>query len=321
MEFLYKLYSNDYFGIGLFIVITILAFSFLVILFFGKKDEKTRNKQIANDIKIENNESNNEMVASQEEIKTDALETISLPTENIPAIEEETKSLIEEPVLNGGLQENSEMEPVIKEEEVVDPFVSSNMVLNSDLVTTEPVVAPIFEEPKEEIQAPANNDNDMFNVPSLEEVLNQELNVSDETTIEEEKKEEPILEFNIETPVIEEPVVNNIFTEPIVEEEPKKVAMPTQFSSVYLTKEKEEPKAEPVAIEPTKVVDETIAPIPLKPEFDLPKPIDLPKLNKDSGVTSSNNDSIINPILNENVDNNLNNIFGNIEEDSYTIEK
>ena len=42
MEFLYKLYSNDFFGIGLFIVITILAFSFLVILFFGKKDQKTK---------------------------------------------------------------------------------------------------------------------------------------------------------------------------------------------------------------------------------------------------------------------------------------
>ena len=42
MDFLYKLYSYNYFGIGLFIVITILAFAFLVILFFGKKDEKTR---------------------------------------------------------------------------------------------------------------------------------------------------------------------------------------------------------------------------------------------------------------------------------------
>ena len=45
MEFLYKLYSNNYFGIGLFIVITVLAFSFLVILFFGKRDEKVRNEK------------------------------------------------------------------------------------------------------------------------------------------------------------------------------------------------------------------------------------------------------------------------------------
>ena len=42
MEFLYKLYESEYFGIGLFIVITILTFLFLVILFFGKKDEKVR---------------------------------------------------------------------------------------------------------------------------------------------------------------------------------------------------------------------------------------------------------------------------------------
>jgi len=320
MEFLYKLYSNDYFGIGLFIVITILAFSFLVILFFGKKDEKARNKQIANNTKVDNIEINNETTSKSEEIQTNALETISLSTENIPVIEETVPNLIEEPVLNvvdtGNMVINDETEPVINEE-VVDPFVSSNIVLNSDLVTTEPFIDPVIEETKDEIQTPINNDNDMFNIPSLDDAFNQELNFSDEPANVEENKEEPILEFNIETPVIEEPVVNNIFTEPVEEEAPKKVVMPTQFSSVYLTKEKEEEVVEP---EKSEKVEETVAPIPLKPEFDLPKPLDLPKLNKGSGVTSSN-DSIINPVLNESNENNLSNIFGNIEEESYTIEK
>lgn len=313
MEFLYKLYSNDYFGIGLFIVITVLAFSFLVILFFGKKDEKARNKQIANDIKLENNELNNETNITNEEIKTDALETISLPTEDAPVMLEEVPTLQEEPIQTIDTEENVSLEETVKEEEFVDPFVSSNMVLNSDLVTNEPIIEPVIEE----VQNSDNQENNVFDVPSLEDVLNQELNFSENSI--EEKKDEPIIEFNIETPVIEEPVVNNIFTEPEVKEEaPKKVSMPTQFSSVYLTKEKEEQTIEPV-VEETK--EEVIAPIPLKPEFDLPKPIDLPKLNKESGVTSTNNENIISPLLNENNDNNLNNIFGNIEEDTYTIEK
>lgn len=309
MEFLYKLYSNDYFGIGLFIVITVLAFSFLVILFFGKKDEKSRNKQIANDIKLENNELNNETNISNEEIKTDALETISLPTENIPVMDEKVPTLQEESIQTSDTEENVSLEETVKEEGIVDPFVSSNKVLNSDLVTNEPII--------DEVQNSGNQENNVFDVPSLEDVLNQELNFPENSI--EEKKDEPIIEFNIETPVIEEPVVNNIFTEPEVKEDtPKKVSMPTQFSSVYLTKEKEESTIEPI-VEETK--EEVIAPIPLKPEFDLPKPIDLPKLSKESGVTPNNNENIISSMLSENNNNNLNNIFGNIEEETYTIEK
>ena len=42
MDFLDKLYSSNYFGIGLFAVIAFLVVTFLVVLFFGKKDEKKR---------------------------------------------------------------------------------------------------------------------------------------------------------------------------------------------------------------------------------------------------------------------------------------
>ncbi len=72
MEFLYRLYSNNYFGIGLFIVITILAFSFLVILFFGKKDEKARESKKLID-HIENR--TNEEKTTVEPISIDRTET------------------------------------------------------------------------------------------------------------------------------------------------------------------------------------------------------------------------------------------------------
>lgn len=320
MEFLYKLYSNDYFGIGLFIVITILAFSFLIILFFGKKDEKARNEKLA----LENNTNNEienktEISTTTEEIKTESLETMALPVE-VPVT----------PVL----EQVETTENIVKSEEIsVDPFVSSNVVLNTDFIAQEPKV-----EPMENISInntnPVNNVNvepvketsveDIFNVSSLENSINNSFNMNMEPEqkqefapiIEEKKEEININPFNIEPPIIEEPVQNNIFSEP-KEETPKRV-MPTQFSSVYLTKEKEEPKTEVLEqVQPT----EEIAPIPLKPDFDLPKPLDLPKLNKESGVSSTTNDNIIKPLTNDEANNGLNSIFGNIEEDSYTINK
>lgn len=292
MEFLYKLYSNDYFGIGLFIAITILAFSFLVILFFGKKDEKARNQEIEN--KTNKTETIDKNIT--EDLQTESLETMSLSLEDEPIIEtNETKEEvpIEEPV-------------------EVNPFAYSNVVLNSDLVEKnepqeiqEPIMEPVLEE------VDMTTENDIFSSNFTEELTELNLDTT-EDKVEEEQKQFDIDPFNMEPPIVEEKE-NNIFTEPVVEKEiaPKKVVMPTQFSSVYLTKEKVEPKEEVVEKEPE------ITPIPLKPDFDLPKPIDLPKLNTESGVTSSINENIFNTNTNEN----LNNIFENIEEDSYTINK
>ncbi len=42
MDFLNRLYESNYFGIGLFAVISFLVVTFLVVLFFGKKDEQKR---------------------------------------------------------------------------------------------------------------------------------------------------------------------------------------------------------------------------------------------------------------------------------------
>lgn len=300
MEFLYKLYSNDYFGIGLFIVITILAFSFLVILFFGKKDEKERNNKEIED-NIENKENTIEETEKEEELKTESLESVNLPVENVPVLEPVQETIPEELPIE------------------TDPFVSSNMVLNTDLINEEPKVeAPV------EIEIPETNEEETISTePSIDDSFAINLDLpetpvmdkpNEEVTIDPFDIENPVI-TNIETPVIEEPVQNNIFAEPveIKEEVPKKVTMPTQFSSVYLTKEKEVEKPE------VEEKEEELAPIPLKPTFELPKPLDLPKLNKDSGVSEASNDNIIKPL--NSTEGNLNSIFENIEEDSYTINK
>ena len=291
MEFLYRLYSNDYFGIGLFIAITILAFSFLVILFFGKKDEKIRNQE--NEKNTSNNNETNELKGT-EGLPTESLEAVSLSVETINEIKEEK------------VEQSVEM----------NPFIYSNVVLNSDLVETsesEKNQEPVIETGNEALNF---SNNDIFENKITEEL--SELNIKEEK-IEEKQEEFNIDPFNMEPPIIE-PVQNNIFTDFAEKEEKKeqpikKVVMPTQFSSVYLTKEKEQPKIE----EPIKEVEaeKEITPIPLKPDFDLPKPLDLPKLNKESGSSSALNENI----FNTNNNNGLNNIFENIEEESYTINK
>ncbi|MBE6154274.1 MAG: hypothetical protein E7163_01690 [Firmicutes bacterium] len=58
MEFLDKLYESEYFGIGLFIVISFLVVTFLIVLFFGKKDEKKRKLEETNKLNIEKNTTN-----------------------------------------------------------------------------------------------------------------------------------------------------------------------------------------------------------------------------------------------------------------------
>lgn len=299
MEFLYKLYSNDYFGIGLFIVITILAFSFLVILFFGKKDEKERNKEIEDN--IANKENTIEETEKEEELKTESLESVNLPVENVPVLEPVQETIPEELPIE------------------TDPFVSSNMVLNTDLINEEKTVdTPV------EMEMPETNEEETISTePSIDDSFAINLDLpetpvmdkpNEEVTIDPFDIENPVI-TNLETPVIEEPVQNNIFAEPveIKEEVPKKVTMPTQFSSVYLTKEKEVAKPE------VEEKEEELAPIPLKPTFELPKTLDLPKLNKDSGVSEASNDNIIKPL--NSTEGNLNSIFENIEEDSYTINK
>lgn len=241
MEYLNKLYSNEFFGIGLFIVITILAFSFLVILFFGKKDEKARiekENEIEKDVKVEAIEPETNVVS--ENLETISLEPETPAVENEPTLEQE--HTIEFTPLTSNVEEPKEEELEVFEEkkmEDLDPFVTSNLVLNTDYINEE--------------QPVLNTDS----IPTVEEDTSIDEVLSKYDAIEEQTLEPEI------TPVIEEEPVESIFTEPVSEEKP---AAP--FSSVYL--EKEEPtKEEPVEVEKPKSM-----------AFELPKRVDLPKRNE-----------------------------------------
>ena len=167
MEFLYKLYSNNYFGIGLFIVITVLAFSFLVILFFGKKDEKKRNLN-EEQKEINNNIENKEDVSSLNNIINNKL------VDSIKIEDEENKIITnDEPIfeMNESNLETFSEKPF----EDMDEFVTSNLVLNSDLVS--------FEEPEEVvISKEERKSSDIYSLDSLmNETEEYNINMEDET--------------------------------------------------------------------------------------------------------------------------------------------
>ena len=319
MEFLYKLYGNDYFGIGLFAAIIILAFSFLIILFFGKKDEKARRVEKEKNLKELENQAN----IIKEEVKPDINTEI---INSIPEYEENrNKNIgIEKMEIPSDI---SALEISEKNEEL-NTYEPENIVRDFDLEE---------ENPKEDIYDYTYQTRDlenykkddifeenMYNHESVNDIIyndkdfekNIDLDIDEGYEFNSKQNDDNNYNFETyydETPVIEETNEQNIFSEPIEKEEaPRRTTMPRQFSSVYLSKEKEEPKEDIFKDESRDYAFKTS-----KPDLDMPKPFDLPKLNKDSGSLSSFNDSIIKSFDD---DDNLKKLFAS-EEETYKIDK
>ncbi len=258
MEFLNKLYSNEYFGIGLFVVMSILAFTFLVVLFFGKKDEKARIKEE----KLLNEEK------EEEPIKQEDLDTITLNEDAIASEpkEENDQIEIEENFNRLENEEDSKEELETFEEkkiEDIDPFVTSNLVLNTDYIN---------EESNNQETPSVDATSDIYNLNNVMQenldFMNEEESIEDVLSKYDQWEEQTEHEdtLDITRPVIEEVTPSNIFTEDV--ETNKVVNAP--FSSVYLENEKNEE-----AEEPEKEINfnsDTKA-------FELPKRVDLPKRN------------------------------------------
>lgn len=256
MDFLESLYEIENFGIYLFVVIGILVVLFLIVLFFGKRDQKMRQKlEEQEESTMPKTETTEEYAFEPEQESTE----LNVPSPQVaesnssPEIPEKQ----EESVVEDSPMPTSEIHP------------TSNVVLNSDLFSEETPIQP------EETSATKE-----FDFDALAEAISKELESIDNTDKKPEpEKEEPSIEK--EAPINEEK--NFQVFEPIrveKKEEPKKVeeekkeearprpVMPTVFSSVYVNREKEEPKKEETVSESVK---------PAKPTIDLPKIADLPK--------------------------------------------
>lgn len=262
MDFLESLYEIENFGIYLFVVIGILVVLFLVVLFFGKRDQKMRQK--LEEPEIEQPESKEEFAFHDDSKGTDVSVTPNM----------ETPETINTPV----------MEPELPKEDTVPTPVfenhpTTNVVLNNDLDMEE---QPIPEPVQESESASATKE---FDFDALAEAISKELESIDNSSKSEPEKEEYIKpqettmpednNFQVFEPIrIEEPEKVQEAPRPVVEEKKEEVkprpVMPTVFSSVYVNREKEEQKKEEPKAEPEMSR-------PARPTIDLPKIADLPK--------------------------------------------
>lgn len=176
MNFLDKLYESNYFGIGLFAVISFLVVTFLIVLFFGKRDEKRR---LESTKELQKTDTDNTFKETSE------LTPIEVP---VAPVEEAPTPVMTENIMPvmPNVEENFQAETASSNVEPVAPII------------TEASVAPInfAQEPITPV-APINYDYEPQHVSEMskEEVVPVNVPIS------------PVIS-EVPTPVITEPVKN-----------------------------------------------------------------------------------------------------------------
>lgn len=305
MEFLDKLYSSNYFGIGLFAVISFLVVTFLIVLFFGKKDEKKRKLEATQKLNTENTFKETTKAASIE-IPVNPEPVAPIKLEQTPDVK--PVGMVEQPVdslIDSIATPLTSVTPVMpippvapvnseKNNEFLDNLVVDEPKSVSNQVSrVEPVIAPvtpiITEEPKINVAPKIELEPTKIEIPkeSVKPIINEEI----KPII---KEEEPKLQIN------EEPVINTYYNPAEKQVETESIKVPNiDFDSLAksISKELDElennsRKYDEIKVTPlhdiTKheedkqpetfssvYVREPIKEIP-KVEIELPKKIDLP---------------------------------------------
>lgn len=135
-DFIYGLYQNDNFTLILVIALVVLIIAFVVVYFFGKKDQKLEETKRLQKIELDafkQEEKVPEKVEVKEELKKEdeVKETINEDvnvTEFIPDVKEK----IEEEEVNIPLKKEEEVKPLFKDHEEEEKPISINE-LSSDL--------------------------------------------------------------------------------------------------------------------------------------------------------------------------------------------
>ena len=271
MKFLENLYEMENFGLYLFAIIGILIVLFMIVLLLGKRDEKKRKEEEKKEIENNTNvtqdtnitqETNNTQETNTKVEDEQNSTSFAFHDEVVPS---PVEAPVSAPVQNVTLEEESI--PEVKE----PVFTTTNSVLNDDVPSIEheeqpkleetPVVNVVTEETTPKVEAPVKE----FDFDALANAISRELESIEKKEIP--KVEEPkTINSNFKTyePVdleAKEELKEEVKNEPV---KPRPV-MPTVFSSVYVNREKE-------VKEPEKKEEQ-----PVKPSFDLPKMVDLPK--------------------------------------------
>jgi hypothetical protein len=307
MDFLTNLYSNDNFGIILFIVISILVLAFLIVLFFGKKDQKERKLAETKSIEVNNTLAQKAFTDDEPTVQLNIdPEVFTRPVS--PVIE---KSLNDEPL-------KEEINKIDKAPIIEENYTTINNNQEIDKESSSKIEEPLLP-PKMDFDFDALADSiskELESISSKEESnLQEPLKVSEEMAKPASilnpisNKEISPLEEEVLSPKKEEPsgIGENEYTKP-------KMPSPNQFSSVFVSKKKEtETKVDDLIQKP--VIEEKEKPIvptitPTKPKIELPKTIDLPKLNsnreenKNTNIVFSSLENDI-PSYNKNTENRM----------------
>ena len=272
MDFLDKLYSSNYFGIGLFAVISVLVVLFLIVLFFGKKDAKKR--------KIEETQNISTDAFKETSTKT----PVEIPSQLEPVapinLEQTVEPTVLEPVSPLPIHDVEPLKPVepIKEnDDFIDNLTVEEPIKPIELPKVEPIIPEV---PKKEVD-PIKVEPVKIEIPEekpVSPIIKEEepaLQLNDEPIIDtyykpvEKEPTEPVKVPNIDFDALAKSIskelddlessskkYDEIKVTPINEiTKPEVEKKPQTFSSVYVN-------------EPPKVVP--------KEKIELPKKIELP---------------------------------------------
>lgn len=241
MEFLYKLYDNEYFGIALFIVIAILIFLFLLILFFGKKDEKKRKLEETKRLELESTNAfkeTNENVESLEIPEIKQPEGLNenqgiLAVNNLENANDTEDSVINVPTLNVAdfdlKEETKENSPINIELPKIDEHKENG---NENSVDIDNLFQTNLELPKEnkeseEIKEKANN----VIASKIEAPFSSVyVNKVEETKVDNTKSSN---EFSFELPKMAAPESENIKENKTPKAEEIEVSKVSDFDSLF----------------------------------------------------------------------------------------
>lgn len=243
MDFIYELYQNDNFVLYLTIALVILIVLFVLVLIFGKRDQKLEETKRLQKIDVDafkeekKNEVKVEVPAKEpEEIKTEKVEEVKeeikpVTTEEpkvAKSIFDDTQVLpIADKVENRAADEEIKVttfEPIKVEEKQEEPAVeeANKKEVNKPLIDIEEESKPINIKELDEINF--DDINLEKDLGELENIKNEfdSIKIPEVKEVKEEKKEEKVIERNETKPFKPSPqVFSSVFVkkeEPVVEE-------------------------------------------------------------------------------------------------------
>lgn len=282
MDFLNKLYESNYFGIGLFAVISVLVVTFLIVLFFGKRDEKKRQLEKPQDfvptkpvdtnafkettpitpIDLNSSVAPTEISSPVTPIEPVAPISMDMPTNNVAPILEPT--IAEQPV-------TPKIEtPIIEAPVIPEPIVNERVI-------NEPVIPPIHTPITEPVKPVINND--------INRIPDNNIDLSNITPVIPVNPEPtPVIPVtpDVKTPIFEEstPVVEPKVMEPVRFDINNMNNVPNNTTSTEIyNKPVETPIVEPIIKEEVKPI---VTPIIEEPVINgsYYRPVETPKVEE-----------------------------------------